>query len=719
MIQAHLSCLASPMTWRLDELISYLNWNESKEFCYRKVFGQPCPNIWTECRVDQSEAIRQAARSLDPDHRSRFIQTCLASYLLDPLMAPLTVKDCLQAFYEKDNLGLPFSWSELVQLNWKSVPIVLASRDRAVVNCFLVASGHSRSSLLPDNDSITLDKKAESAIDCAFRLASERYESSFFCWPLLSGTRNELYGGSIGLPVYLGFVSLAESLFMPKLLATGEIDQKGYVYRVEQVSQKAAAAYKGGFHGIVLPEENCTDRLETKGIEVLPVRDVEVARELWSNFELGQGRKMLFWIDSFKDNRPSLTNLLDIPSCLLPWLRMQSDTLREKLSLGQPDPSEMHLFVQKLETLLEKPARNLEMLELISGILDWSSIESLGLNHPELAWNICLIRIMLHNHKGQVSEAREWIGRALSFERRLERFEKGDQNIVLTYIHRLVGEYHNNYTFKPDVLNDFEPFFHQKLKRYQAGYEDKRARGEKPVWPNMGKLYGTMAQNYGFCGPDYIRQTEEMIQKAIQAFGDFEEPSYRSECLRDLSYLFFAYMDAGYCQEAENTLCRYLEVEKLKQFKPYLDNPYKLFCLFRFQAETGLVVPEHISWVLGSARFFKHEHPFQLILYNCGHIVGQPDKKRWLWERAVDSCFSVKGGATTHIMALLPLSCLWRYSLNRKDYLEPLVHKAIEPVKREMLDRNHFKVLLEAGNWQEVLDKVIDKKETLFPFSYR
>lgn len=707
------------MTWRLDELLTYIHWNEASEFCRREVFGYPCIDIWEECRLDPAEAIQQVAQYLDSFHRSKFIQSCLASYLLDPLRVPLTVKDCLQKFYKQDNFGLPFSWDELVQLNWQSIPIALASQDRALVNRCLISYGHSKDSIFPEDSLLILHKKAKLAIYCAKDLASLRYNTSFFCWPLLAGYRTTIYGSSIGLAVYLGFVSVAEDIQIPKLLATGTIDQSGFVYNAELIDQKAEAAWKNGYKGIICPEDNCLETLHKKGIEILPVNNVDIAWEVWTQFDQGQGDNILYWINSIKYSRLFLSSLVDIPSCMLPWLKKHITRLKERFSFVHCDSSEIDLFVKKLETLLEKPSRNLEKLELISNLLHVSLVDNLGINHPELAWKLCLAKIMLHNHRGQVNAAREWIKQALSYKEILERFEQGDQNVILTYILCLVGKYHNSYTFRPDVLNDFEPFFHKKLKKIQNDYKAEKDKGKKPLWTNIGKFYGTLAQNYGFCGPAYLQEMKDSVYKAIQAFGDFGIPAYKHECLRELSYLFFAYMDAGCFQEAEKTLCSYLEVDKLSAFQPNLNDPYRIFCLFRFQADTGNIVSEHKEWVLSKAMSFRQEHPFQLILYNCGHIFQDLENKQWFWKKSVESCFSAQGGATTYIMALLPLSWLWRYSLSSKEYLEPLVNKAISPVKKGELDKNHFQELLEAQDWTKILDKVFDKKEIFFPFSYR
>jgi len=43
----------------------------------------------------------------------------------------------------------------------------------------------------------------------------------------------------------------------------------------------------------------------------------------------------------------------------------------------------------------------------------------------------------------------------------------------------------------------------------------------------LGELYGSICQNFGFCGPRYLSECEDHAQKAMQALGGGDVPETR------------------------------------------------------------------------------------------------------------------------------------------------------------------------------------------------
>ena len=211
----------------------------------------------------------------------------------------------------------------------------------------------------------------------------------------------------------------------------------------------------------------------------------------------------------------------------------------------------------------------------------------------------------------------------------------------------------------------------------------------------------------------------------MQAFGDGALPEFREDCLRQLNYLVYAALDARQFKMAEEALFRYLGIEEWREMWPILPrfSPWRHALLARFFADTedmdnGV---KYLSWALTESKgLIKHEHPWQLWLFNLGRIaqnLGEEETATELYADSLDLSLSEKYGPTVHMMALLSLSGLWRLGAVAKTDIKKQEKEVREAAG--ILNPVHFSMLFDERDFEKVLEAVRDKPEMLFPFAYR
>jgi len=240
----------------------------------------------------------------------------------------------------------------------------------------------------------------------------------------------------------------------------------------------------------------------------------------------------------------------------------------------------------------------------------------------------------------------------------------------------------------------------------------------------MGALYGSITQNYGFCGPGYFHETEKYSALARKAFGEGEIPEHKEKgWLRQLHYLAYAELDAGLPIRAKQTLFRYFEIKTWKELWPSVRrfSEWHHALLARFLAEAGDTSIRKKYFDLVFARrqeVLKPQHPRQLWAYNLGRLaqgLGRKEEARELYSESLALSLSREFGPTVHVMALLPLSGLWNLgSLSCVDYEE--AEKVIRSAAAR-LHPEHFRLLHE-NDLQKVLREVSKKPGKMFPFTY-
>ena len=95
----------------------------------------------------------------------------------------------------------------------------------------------------------------------------------------------------------------------------------------------------------------------------------------------------------------------------------------------------------------------------------------------------------------------------------------------------------NRYHFDPNLPEDYS----EALNRQKAFYDlYQRGKGNRIQKDRvLGTMIGTVAQNYAFCGPQYLANAVASSREACELF------DRKQDLLRQYSYLFFAYLSAG------------------------------------------------------------------------------------------------------------------------------------------------------------------------------
>ena len=246
----------------------------------------------------------------------------------------------------------------------------------------------------------------------------------------------------------------------------------------------------------------------------------------------------------------------------------------------------------------------------------------------------------------------------------------------------------------------------------------------------LGALYGTLAQNYGFCGPTHLSAVLEMLARAEDAFGG----KYYLEKERLINYRIYALLDSGMARDTTSLLNDYLglnseagqddwfqEVQNLLTTKNST-NVFKAALALRVLADTGYhpSLPKNTGLNCVPALLEQTSHPWQLIALNLGKIllsVNQSNEAEELFRHSVHACLS--GGDTLQPMGLLALAELHAAGLaNTYDY------QKIQEIIRWLgqttaLNTKHFRPILDTATPESLLEEVMKKRNTLFPFSYR
>jgi hypothetical protein len=239
----------------------------------------------------------------------------------------------------------------------------------------------------------------------------------------------------------------------------------------------------------------------------------------------------------------------------------------------------------------------------------------------------------------------------------------------------------------------------------------------------LGELHGTIAQNFGFCGPRYLELAFAHSAKSIDAFGRGEVPERFEDFLRQYGYMVYAFLDAGQTERALKTFGAFTGTRDWQEV--LLKARSGKFSRWQHAALARLLAHSDHGGVsdlyLGEFRDFQkagleEKHPWQLWAWNMGVLAVHkrlPSTALKMFTESLRLCR--KFGPTVRVMALLPLSGLRLMEALPADL--PAVEIEVREAA-EMLNPDHFQAVLE-NRFERVLEAVWWKPEVFFPFTYR
>ena len=334
---------------------------------------------------------------------------------------------------------------------------------------------------------------------------------------------------------------------------------------------------------------------------------------------------------------------------------------------------------------------------------------------PIAAFRYFKASLTLANHRGNVDAADTATVHA---DQRFDRAMQGDLNLCADYLnHRQVAR-HNRFLFTLGLDDQLQRVLQVLEARHQAQCEFGC-----PTDIILARVYGTIAQNFGFCGPAHLTQTIRYAEKAIQTFGGGEVSEYRQDVLRQYGYLMYAHLDAGDAPTARKNLLAFLAaddwtaIDRMREANRLSSWHHAALARFLADADDRDQAFDYLNWCRNQATIIEGStHPRQLWAYNLGRmaqLLEQTDTAETFFRESLALCLADENSPTIFTMALLPLAALDGMEATVAD--KALI-KIVETARR--LNADHFKGLLDVDE-KTLLQHLRTTPERYFPFSYR
>lgn len=612
------------------------------------------------------------------------------------------------------------NWEMCRKGPWLAVPLLLSGR-RIHVRWLVVGQvpGGGSEVFPPWVETVMDDKARRAVLDSitAAAAVSRPFEGmAIIGFPLVAEQESfRITGRSLGLSMGLaccllnsGFKGCIE---MP---ATGAVSTDGNVHPVGRVNEKAVHAKKKHFPAVMIPLTQRKDVI-LSGIETLPVETLKEAFLSASLYAPGQSKKLRMLETLLDDANAFLSNCISVPAHWLNWAKKAGRTavVARKIRCSA---EHLEAFLDTIMRCLMKG--DISHAEAFFEIVRSASLESVEIpetDRSRFKWS--LINLAFANHRGKVQNAQQWSENAESVIHDAPVSELSA--FASFYNYQFVGLYHNHYRFDPEVPETLKNL----LAALEAAHAAHLSLSQNFCNASLGALYGTIAQNFGFCGPKFLDRTRYFVNHALKAFGN--DRSTRDDRRRQLYYLIHALLDAGRHTEAENTLFRYLEMgagETLEDRLPKLDKwAHAAIARFVSGVSTDKTHQTYLSWVFERGiSIAGKSHPWPLWLNNMGRCMlarGSKEQARAFFDESLKRCLSKRFGSTVRMMALMPLSGLFILGEISSSNLENTAERIFRAARA--LNPEYFHKLLNETDFQKTLNWVWHSPGLLFPFTYR
>ncbi len=606
--------------------------------------------------------------------------------------------------------------------HWYAAPVLFV-HERTYVRYFILGlvSASGETPLWPNWAGRLMDESSRKGITRAEKTCRDLHPAEsnqrLICYPLTIDNQSvQFRQASLGLPIALGFMALLTGEpISGELAATGLVREDGSVRKVGHLSGKIKHARNMGFRIFLFPADN-HGASKTSHMESLPIGNLRQAWMFAKLYAPGRAAELLLMESMLKDPIVFINNCHTAPLKWLAWARKNGMSRGVGESLSK-SPALFDMFVEKLGTCLDNG--DLVRGEALAKLVEPSSVGRF-MDAASLAlFKWFTLNLSMANHRGNVPGAELWQEKA---DAMVENASVGDVESFATFCnHRFICLHHNRYDFRPEL-----PRF---LKRILSALEDQYGSQcellQNATHETLGALYGSIAQNYGFCGPEYLPETRTYCQLSRKVYGEGNAPQLKAHHLRPLNYLVYACLDAGFPDEAEATLLAYLEMDDWQMLQHRIPefSEWHHAALARFSVAAGKrkEMAAYMEWALeNKGGLMEQKHPWQLWLNNMGrvsHGLGDTKNAGVFFKESLKMCLSDAMGPTVQVMGLLPLSGLKRISA--VEYLEVDTVETHIRTSAKNLNPNHFKPLLEEAGLKVILDMLWTRPEVLFPFTYR
>jgi hypothetical protein len=664
----------------------------------------PHKRIW-DCR---SNALQALEKLLDVCPDPERMRVCLlASHLLHPEATP---EWAVRMLAKTASELLEISIETLEKARWRLVPIPVTDGATTCLRWLLAGAGKGLPLLSPWR-SYAFAEDSLAALETVSGLLRQRVGASCMFLPLGSSV---VKGPSLGLPCYLGAFAAAHDLVLPTLLATGELDENGRVLPVRCVFEKSSCA-GDAFQTFVHPADLTIAR---SGLESVGVAHVGEAESLVRYHQCDQAQQIVLMHRMLDNNDFTglATAMCGLTGAMKTWVSDNRERIVERLFL---DPC-IDSLVRQVEFWRDSTRRQeIGLGNAVLRCLTLDLVRHISARSPRIAWDICVMQMGRVNHSGQLNEFTDWKKEAEALRHNVVLNEDADRLLAIYYVMAIIGDSHNRYSWRISLPEDKDAM--SAILDMEKNFVERCSRYGPCTHPVLGKYYGTLGQNYAFCGPLHIITTENFLQKAIDCyFSPTDE--HRKDQDRDRLYIVFALTEAGRFSESENVLRTIEGMWTGDSWDVAKMNHYQLHALLRIHVDAGKAMDGSL-WSAIHAAWQRDEHPEnhpgQLIAYNLGLLAENPDTARTMLLSAVYLCGRDDAGPTIQVMALLPLAAMRRCGLDLPENTSDVVEDIRRLIQESELDTGHFTLVLRASDWEQALDATAENEKILFPFNYR
>ncbi len=611
------------------------------------------------------------------------------------------------------DLFLEIDHTTFASTSWIAVPVPVIQGSSATILTVMLGlvSGKGRMHV---QRTPCIDESSRKALEIAFHspfLSEIDKDKDLLVWTLQNEDSTPLKGASLGLPAAIGLYLLHNQKPWPHgFFASGEITAAGRIKSVQHIKEKTQILSRE-LQLFVIPELNNFSEGNTKHLPVQTVREAFFAINC---FLEGIHDKNSILIFQLAINEPEIL-LSQFKRLPVEFFRLYD--LSNVLKRIRRTPEK---YLTQLASCLRENSYKIEQADLLVSLFTCEDIELLAATDGYNAIKYCLGSLALQNHSGNIEKSKKWsacagkIAASLNCKKELSQLVNND----------FVSDRFNRYDFQTQVPTIFSKCLEHEIKLHDLQEDDS--------W-QLGAMYGTLAQNYGFCGPEYLGNLREMTQKAIETFGT----RHPNEHSRILSYLVYALLDNHKFVEAKAVLLQYLDLPQSTTAHDWINNltesqvdkqhggSFKICLVFRFLAEQQELLSADIlnSPSLQNLTYVtlqQNKHPWQLTATNLARFYIRLKKENLaeqLLIHAVTICLN--NGETLQAMALLPLSILHQHDLAKKKQYQQ-AEQILEMIcSNNILKQSHFTDILSCQTGQAILEETINKRSSLFPFSYR
>jgi len=271
--------------WELPQILNGIKCGFAEK--QSTFFLRPHDDIWGD-ELDNFIGIASNIIDMLPYEQLRwqFLSVCLGSYLLNPPKAPVSFLDWFQSKATVSELvGCDISLEEIKSWHWgrAAFPVLDGYEKGKNDTIYYALVGRSKSRrypLFPSWVSDVLNSDAQDAVETSAKFARRTSpKSNFFFWPFIN-PQKPTHDKSLGLPIYLSFLSLVKNSHIPNVIATGEIDSYGVLHPVHGIYEKCNKVFAKKYKKFIYPDDgSCLEKSREK--KPIPVHTLYEAECEW------------------------------------------------------------------------------------------------------------------------------------------------------------------------------------------------------------------------------------------------------------------------------------------------------------------------------------------------------------------------------------------------------------------------------------------------------